>query len=772
VLAGRRAAIARHPTQQAIDRVQLAAGGAGRLTLTVFFLPGDGPAAAGKPRRPAVTAAHVRIWADDQSRGLPQRDLVLLDLADPADAPDTVVLTLATGRGRAAAAYLLEFVGVETLDPFFAQAVFTTGPVLPPEPAVLTPAAAAPTAAVDYLSRDYASTRMLMLDRLSTLMPKWADTEAADVVQTVVEVLAYAADHLSYFQDAVATEAYLGTARHRISVRRHARLLDYVLHEGCNARAWVRATVTGTDPVRLPAGTRVLTRVAGQNVPLLAEAALVRAVADGAIVFETTADAVLHPGLHELPLYDWGLAGYTLAQYAIGAAVRGGHPGLAAGQVLLLQAAGEPTAHPVRLTGVRTGVDPLGDDGRGVAITLLDWHPGDALAAPLLVTDGAVALGNIVLADHGHTGSPEALQPLAGAGQGGDRAARAHRARLGRSGLTWREDPPDDSTRLPATSMLGQDPARAGAALTVTDTARTWVPRPDLLASDRLAAHVVVEMEDDGTAQVRFGDGEHGRAAEPHLPLLATYRVGNGAAGNVGRGALAHLAPPTGRAGQADPRELSRVIAITNPVPGAGGTDPEPVERARLAAPQAFRQQRRCVVEEDFVAVAEAHPDVLRAAASFRWTGSWHTAVIVVDRRGDLPVDAAFRAELLSRFEPYRLAGADIDVRGPRRVSADIVVEAGVAPGFRAEVVARALAGAFGQPDFTRRPIGVPLYLSQVIARAAAVAGVAWADVVRFQRRGGRPRGEIGTGVLAIGPQEALRLAPGDIAVAMIGETP
>ena len=38
------------------------------------------------------------------------------------------------------------------------------------------------------------------------------------------------------------TEAYLDTARRRISVRRHVRLVDYPMHEGCNARAWVHAS--------------------------------------------------------------------------------------------------------------------------------------------------------------------------------------------------------------------------------------------------------------------------------------------------------------------------------------------------------------------------------------------------------------------------------------------------------------------------------------------------------------------------------------------------
>ena len=78
-----------------------------------------------------------------------------------------------------------------------------------------------------------------MLDRLALLVPDWRERNAADVGIALVELLAYVGDHLSYQQDAVATEAYLGTARRRVSSRRHARLVDYLMHDGCNARAWV-----------------------------------------------------------------------------------------------------------------------------------------------------------------------------------------------------------------------------------------------------------------------------------------------------------------------------------------------------------------------------------------------------------------------------------------------------------------------------------------------------------------------------------------------------
>ncbi|HNZ05306.1 MAG TPA: hypothetical protein PKL01_02470, partial [Methanothrix soehngenii] len=92
---------------------------------------------------------------------------------------------------------------------------------------------------INYLAKDYASFRQIILDRLALILPDWKERHVPDLGIALVEILAYAGDHLSYYQDAVATEAYLNTARQRISVRRHARLVDYRMHEGCNARTWV-----------------------------------------------------------------------------------------------------------------------------------------------------------------------------------------------------------------------------------------------------------------------------------------------------------------------------------------------------------------------------------------------------------------------------------------------------------------------------------------------------------------------------------------------------
>ena len=125
------------------------------------------------------------------------------------------------------------------------------------------PAGAGETPRIDYLAKDYEGFRRLMLDRLSLLAPGWRERSAADLGVALVELLAYAADNLSYRQDAIANEAYLNTARQRISVRRHARPGRLLPARGLQC-ARLRPLRTST-PKRathlLPARTRLFTQV-------------------------------------------------------------------------------------------------------------------------------------------------------------------------------------------------------------------------------------------------------------------------------------------------------------------------------------------------------------------------------------------------------------------------------------------------------------------------------------------------------------------------------
>ena len=289
---------------------------------------------------------------------------------------------------------------------------------------------------IDYLAKDYASFRRVMLDRLALAVPQWKERNPADLGVAVVEALAYTADQLSYQQDAVATEAYLGTARQRISVRRHARLMDYVVSEGCNARTWVHfcvsadVTAADADHPAIPARTRLTTRLPGQPAVIADDQ---RLFAEAATVFETVeALEALYADHNELQFYTWSDRRCCLPKGATQATLLGHHPDLVAGTLLLFEevigaetgapADADPTRrHVIRVRTVlpeERGAPPRRDPVTGQSITEITWDPEDALPFPLCLSAStaagdrehlSVARGNIVLADHGLTLPPESL---------------------------------------------------------------------------------------------------------------------------------------------------------------------------------------------------------------------------------------------------------------------------------------------------------------------------------------------------------------------------
>ena len=314
---------------------------------------------------------------------------------------------------------------------------------------------------IDYLAKDYATFRRLMLDRMAVLVPDWRERSPADLGVTLVEILAWVADQLSYAQDAAHTEAYLGRARLRPSLRRLARLVDYALDEGRNARTCVQIAVAGDarplapdfGPV-LPAGTAVASRVAGADVRLAAGA-----VRRAEVVFETLHDVVALIAAHdEMPFYTWSERECALPRGATAATLAGHYPDLAAGELLVFEEVqgprtGEPGdadpehRHAVRLVAVTAfeadGTTPRTDPVTGARVTEIAWHGDDALTRPVClssrtdpafgaryVADVSVARGNVVLADHGRTITAEPLgtvprATLARAGErGGDPCAR------------------------------------------------------------------------------------------------------------------------------------------------------------------------------------------------------------------------------------------------------------------------------------------------------------------------------------------------------------
>ena len=731
--------------------------------------------------------------------------------------------------------YTLSIVGVENIDPRFDHIDFSFKANCPSDldcaPVCKCEPAASTEPEINYLAKDYASFRQLILDRLALLIPDWKERHVPDLGIALVELLAYAGDYLSYFQDAVATEAYLDTARERISVRRHSRLVDYQLHEGCNARAWVCiqtdsnfaldgeevSFITAVDDSQL-AGKIILKWDDLRNEPEQAYEVFEPLTLASAVQFQFYA---AHSEIH---FYTWGEKKCCLERGSTSATlVDGWREGdapptdqpelklaakqsareqklqLQPGDVLIFEEAigpitGNPAdADPARRHAVRlTKVTPDKDTLYNQPVVEIEWAAEDALPFPFCISaigeapecryleNISVARGNVILVDHGRTVGPEDLGSVPTletkaicecADHPGDiqTIPGLFRPRLAKTPLTFSErlpaDDPTQSKWTPAISLLKQDVRDALPQVRLSSQpGKIWESRYDLIESEPNDAHFVVEIDNDGIAHLRFGDGELGFQPPAGMSFDATYRVGNGTPGNVGAEAISRLVLKN--------IMLSGVsITVRNPLLAQGGTDAEPLAEAKLFAPYDFRDPtkiQRAIIADDYEIIAERNPKLQQASAALVWTGSWYEADTAIDPLGREEADDALLAQIATYLEKYRRIGHDLRVMPAQYVPLDLKLEVCALPQYQRAHVKAALLDVFSSrilpggrlgffhPD--NLTFGEGIFLSEIVAAAQAVAGVECVKVTRFQRLFESANHEIENGVLPLRVNEIAQL--------------
>ena len=662
---------------------------------------------------------------------------------------------------------------------------------------------ATPVAAPDihYLARDYDGFRQAMLDRMAALVPNWTETHAADPGITMVEALAYAADRVSYLQDAVNTEAYIGTARSRISLRRHVRLVDYYVQDGANARAWV-CLAASLDDITVPAGTQIFPLVPGLSPSVNPDSyAADKLQASPGPVFESLADLVIFTEQNQMDFYTWGDGQCCLPVGTTEATLDGVFPSLKAADVLIFEemvgpltgdaADADPTHRwAVRLTSATT-VDhsgqPLVDPTSGTPpsyLTSIAWQTADALPFPLClssVTDAnhgsqplagvSVAHGNVLAADQGvwttneplGTVPPAPPSPVAGMGcncsvvPGAATPRPYFRPTFAHQPLTFAV--PFDAN-APASSFLAPDVSTAAPQITLAgDDGSTWTPIEDLLDEGPEFQGFVPEIEFDGTAHLRFGDDTYGAAPAKGLAFTANYRTGNGTAGNVGREALAHVLFPA-----------PGIKGVRNPLAAADGTDPETMEHIRQVAPFSFQSQLRCVTAEDYGDIAATLAGVAEAKGTMRWTGSWYTAFVSVEPAGTLDTNltAALKKNVKTSLNQMRMMGVDLVVEAANLVGLRIGLEICVAPSYfqgdvyaavwRVLVTGDSCTAALGLLNPANFQFGETVYASPIIAAAQRVTGVVAVTLTNFERMDApTPAGTAPPTQLTMGPLEIPR---------------
>jgi hypothetical protein len=628
--------------------------GAGRWRIELD-VPGDG------------APGTVSVWS--ASSASPPARVETLAAPPVSSSRWSVVITL---DGAPPAAYELRCDG---------PAAWTARVELAPAPAL---APVEPVTGIDYRTRDFDALREQLLARIGAHVPGPLTNHPVAQTTALVEQLAYLGDALNYQLDALATEAYLETARSRRSVTRHAALLDYEVFQGRSARAWMWVEVDA--PRTLPARTAFVSR---------------------GLVFETLADAPLEPPGRPLELAGERHAARRLLAGATRATVTGRSHRLVEGALALLEPAGGEgrIGHVVRLARVTF---------RG-HLTELEWRAPDAFPDDPLLTEVAlqVRAGNLVLVEHGATQPTVRLDPPA--------AGERFRPRLPYRDVTLSVGAPAPTPTAAAAELLEPDGATARPAVELVEDLgayrRPWHQRASLLESGPLARDFVVEIGDRGEAFLRFGDGVNGAEPAPGASFVVRQRTGCGAAGNVGPGTI------SGAPG----------LRASNPAAARGGAGPEALTAVKLYAPTAFAVTERVVAAADYVEQARRVRGVADAAAQLTSTGGWPLAIVYVHSAwGDL--DDGLTARVRDRLDARRPAGVDLDVRLAIALPVTAELELTPVAGYGLEVVGAAvddaLRDAFLRPG--RFGFGDALYRSELIAVAASVPGIADVTVRRL----------------------------------------
>lgn len=169
-----------------------------------------------------------------------------------------------------------------------------------------------------------------------------------------------------------------------------------------------------------------------------------------------------------------------------------------------------------------------------------------------------------------------------------------------------------------STGMQGQVYSLAGVpiledtlVLTVAAVGWTRVEPWELVQATPTAEVFTVLYGNDGTAYVQFGDGLNGEIPPAGAVIAATYKTGGGYAGNVAAARIKQIQTP-----------VTGLLTVNNAAAFSGGNPEQALEQAKAVLPSFMRANDRCVISDDYAAVAVSVGGIAKAAASAGTCGS------------------------------------------------------------------------------------------------------------------------------------------------------
>jgi predicted phage baseplate assembly protein len=385
--------------------------------------------------------------------------------------------------------------------------------------------------------------------------------------------------------------------------------------------------------------------------------------------------------------------GYNRAEGAIAAGLSsvsldGTPAGLQAGRHLVVQSAAH--SEGVRIAAVT----------RMAHSTLIDLQAPLQHDHPLAET---VIYGNVVPASHGET----VIEKVLGSG---DQSVANQTFALHKKPTSYVHD---------AEGVRG-----VANTLEVFVADERWTEVTSLADSGPDDHHYSASVDEDELMSIGFGDGRYGaKLPTGRDNVRVRYRIGLGAAGNVGAGEIQLLSEPP-----------SFLKSSRNPVPASGGADRPTPEQIKKSALVAVRALDRAVSVDDYRQLALSYAGIAKARAYWRGNGGRHVVGLVVATVDGKPLGAPLKAALAAFLDARRSPQHAVLIEDyrpyPVRLTLRVNVLADFARAETAQRVGQALGAAVtpegtkGYFNFDRRDLGEDLYLSEVYALVEGLRGV------------------------------------------------
>ena len=295
----------------------------------------------------------------------------------------------------------------------------------------------------------------------------------------------------------------------------------------------------------------------------------------------------------------------------------------------------------------------------------------------------------------------------------------------------------------PLTYTQASTPSGSASSLQVRANGAAWTEVSSLYAQKPNAQVFDVMNLSGGTAVVQFGDGVEGATLPTgQSNIIANYRVGLGAAGNVAAGTITTLVDrPVG------------VKGVTNPTAATGGQDAQSVDDIRANAPQSVLTLGRAVSITDYQNFASTFAGIAKASAIWIPNGLNRGVFLTVAGAGGaaLPPGNSTLSSLVTALQSFGNPNVAIHAQSFYetlfRLSASIAYD----PAYDPSVVQAAMMALLTSTySFASRNFGQGVSGDEIAALIQGVTGVVAVNVTSVQVVATSAAGDLGSAAFSV----------------------